>query len=506
MNPRLSVALTAVVASLAVLPAAAQDLASFEKRVTLKKLPNGLTVLVVERKEAPVFSYVTRVDVGSAQEVAGITGLAHMFEHMAFKGTDVIGTTDGAAEKAALAKVEEAYAAYDSARRKTAGRDEKDVARLESAWKAAIAEADKFVVPGAFGEIVEREGGVGLNASTSSDETTYFYSMPSNRLELWAYLESERFVKPSLREFYKERDVVMEERRMRTDSRPGGRLLEEFVSAAFIAHPYGNGVIGWASDLSSFSATDAQRFYEQHYVPENMYVAVVGDVKTAETLRLVEEYFGRLPARPRPGPVRTVEPAQRGAREVVLKDPSQPLYYEGYHKPEGQHPDEPVFDVLADLLATGRTSRLYRSLVRDKKLCAAAGALHGFPGNKYPNLFAFYGVTTPGHTADEVRGALQAEIDRLKNEDVPAEELKMVKTRTKADLIRGLGSNIGLARQLSYFQMRFGDWRELFRNVERIQSVTPADIRRVAKATFREENRTVARIESIPRTPAGGAQ
>ena len=239
----------------------AQDLASFEKRVTLKVLDNGLTALVCERPEAPVFSFFTHVDVGADREVPGITGLAHMFEHMAFKGTDKIGTNDYAAEKAALEKIETAYDSYDRERRREVGRNEKKVAELEKAWKDAVAAADQYVVKNEFGEIVEREGGVGLNAFTGSDETAYFYSFPSNRVELWAYLESERFLHPAMREFYKERDVVFEERRLRTDSQPTGRLIEQFLTAAFTAHSYGHPVVGWASDLQAFSATDAMNFY-----------------------------------------------------------------------------------------------------------------------------------------------------------------------------------------------------------------------------------------------------
>ena len=338
-------------------PAFPQDLASFEKRVTTRVLPNGLTLIVCERPEAPVFSFFTHVDVGSDHEVPGITGLAHMFEHMAFKGTDVIGTTDYAAEKAALQRVEQAYTVYDRERRKGVGRDDKKSAELEKAWKDAIKEADRYVVPNAFGEIVDREGGVGLNASTGQDQTDYFYSFPANRLELWAYLESERFLKPVMREFYKERDVVMEERRMRTDSQPTGRLFEQFLAAAFTAHSYGRPVVGWPSDLRTFSATDAMDFYQRYYVPANIVVTVVGDVRAAEVVPLAERYFGRLPKGPKPEPLRTEEPPQRGERQVVLKETAQPFYVEGYHRPEGTHGDDAAFTVAADLLSSGRTSR-----------------------------------------------------------------------------------------------------------------------------------------------------
>jgi predicted Zn-dependent peptidase len=477
-------------------PAAAQDLASFEKRVTLEKLPNGLTLLVLERPEAPVFSFFTHVNAGADREVPGITGLAHMFEHMAFKGTDRIGTTDYAAEKVALEKVETAYRAYDVERRRPVGRDDQKVAALEKAWKDAIAEADRFVKANEFGEIVDREGGTGLNAFTNSEETGYFYSLPANRLELWAYLESERFLKPVMREFYKERDVVMEERRMRTESNPIGRLIEQFIATAFTAHPYGQPVVGWPSDLRSFSATDAQRFFEAYYVPSNMVVSVVGDVRTPEVVALAGKYFGRLPARPQPEPLRTVEPPQAAERQVVLRDPAQPVYVEGYHKPNVLHPDDAVYDVISDLLSAGRTSRLYRSLVRDKKIAAGAGGFGGFPGEKYANEFIVFAFTTPGHTPQEARDAIRAELERLKNEDVPAEELRMVKTRAKANLIRRLDNNSGLAIQLATAQARYGDWRELFRQVDRIDAVTAADIRRVAASTFTEGNRTVGMIES----------
>src|SRR6267378_591418 len=233
---------------------AAQDVASFEKRITVKKLDNGLTILVCERPEAPVFSFFTLVDAGSAQDPQRETGLAHMFEHMAFKGTDKIGTKNYPAEKVALEKVEAAYAAYIAERDKRVGRDEAKVKQLEKAWQDAVQEASQYVVPNEFSEIVERNGGEGLNAFTNDDETGYHYSFPENRLELWAYLESERFIHPVMREFYKERNVVIEERRMRTDSRPIGRLLEQFISAAFQAHPYHRPTVGWLADLNYFSA------------------------------------------------------------------------------------------------------------------------------------------------------------------------------------------------------------------------------------------------------------
>ena len=488
--------------------AAAQDMASFEKRTTVKKLDNGLTVVICERPEAPVFSFFTHVDAGSVQDPLGETGLAHMFEHMAFKGTDKIGTTDYPAEKIALEKVEQTYAAYIAERDKPVDRNDQKLKDLEKDWKDAVTAANKYVKPNEFPQIVENNGGEDLNANTSDDETNYFYSFPENRLELWAYLESERFLHPVMREFYKERNVVIEERRMRVDSNPIGRLLEQFTTAAFQAHPYHRPTIGWISDLNSFSATDAKQFFDKYYIPSNMVVTVVGDVKASETMPIVEKYFARIPSRPKPDERTTTEPPQNAERRVVLQEMSQPLYLEGYHRPDYRSPDDAVYDSIADLMSNGRTSRLYRALVRDKKIASDSAGFTGLPGNKYPHLFAFYAFPLPGHKPDEMADAIHVEIEKLKKEDISDEELRMIKTRAKANLLRSLGSNEGLANNLALYQARYDDWRELFRSVDRIDRVSKADIRRVANQTFVPTNRTVGIIET--KMPAadqkGGAQ
>jgi predicted Zn-dependent peptidase len=320
--------------------------------------------------------------------------------------------------------------------------------------------------------------------------------MPSNKVELWAYLESGRFIDPVFREFYKERDVVMEERRLRTESSPGGRLFEQFTATAFYAHPYKQPVVGYMSDLMSFTRQDAEVFYRKYYVPSNITIAIVGDVKSEEVLPIVETYFGRMPAGPKPEPLRTVEPKQTAEKSVVLVDPAQPVYMEGYHRPEGTSADDAVYDVIADVLSSGRTARLYRSLVRDKKIAAGAGAFNGLPGTKYPTLIVMRAVPTPGHTNAEVQAAIREQLERLKTEPLTDDELKMVKTRAKASLIRSLDDNSGIADQLTYFQARYGDWREMFKTVERLDKVTKEDVMRVASATFVPTNRTVGTIEN----------
>ena len=350
----------------------AQYLAGFEKKTTVKVLPNGLTLIVCERPEAPVFSYYTLVDAGSADDPQGESGLAHMFEHMAFKGTDQIGTTNYPAEKVALAKVEIAYAAYDAEYRKRVGQDPAKLAQLKKVFEDAQEAAEKYVIPNQFSIIAEENGVVGMNAETEEDSTQFFWSMPSNRLELWAYMESARIDHPVYREFYKERDVVQEERRMRIDSNPIGAMVEQFLATAYMAHPYRVPAVGWESEISQVSATEADAFHKKYYVPSNIVIAVVGDVKAADAMPMLTKYFGAIPAGPRPEPMTTVEPPQFAEKSVVIREPTQPFYLEGYHRPDYRDPDDSVYDAISDILSNGRTARLYKSLVRDQKIAADA--------------------------------------------------------------------------------------------------------------------------------------
>ncbi len=472
------------------------DLASFEQRVTEYTVKNGWTFILVERPVAPVFAFMTAVNVGSAQEEAGMTGLAHMFEHMAFKGTPRLGTKNYTEEKKALEELERAYLAYQDARLGSTS-DAQHIEHLLNIYKSKQQAAAKFVKKNEFGDIVEREGGVALNAFTSADATGYFYALPANKIELFCFLESERFLHPVFREFYEERDVVMEERRLRTESRPIGRLLEQFVATAFTAHPYHHPVIGYASDIQSYTMTDAEKFFKTYYVPSNMVTAIVGDIHPETLIPLLETYFGRIPGGPTPSPLRTVEPPSIAEKVVTLQDPSQPFYLEGYHKPAATHPEQPVFDAIDDILTNGRTSRFHRSLVRDKQIAVDAGAYGAYPGEKYPHLWVAYAVPARGVSNETVQHALREELHRLKTEEVTDEELAKFRTRAKASLIYSLKSNLGLAMSLTDYHTLFGDWRELFRHIQRIDRVTKADIQRIAKETFLASNRVVAQIETV---------
>ncbi|HUB51178.1 MAG TPA: pitrilysin family protein [Terracidiphilus sp.] len=505
-------ALLIALVALAALPSArAQDLKSFEQRITTKVLPNGLTIIICYRPEAPVFSYDTFIDAGDVDDPGGESGLAHMFEHLAFKGTTQIGTTDYAAEKVALEKVEAANDAYEAEYLKPVGRDPQKLEELHKAFLQAQAEADKYVIPNQFTEVAEQNGAHGLNAETGLDDTQYFWSMPENRLELWAWLESGRLSDVVPRQFYKERDVVMEERRMRVDSDPIGRLVEQFVATAYEVHPYHRPNIGWPSEVSQITATEAMAFHRKYYVASNIVVSIVGDIDAKTAMPMLEKYFSKVPGGPHPEDLTSVEPTQTAEKSIVIHEQTQPFYVEGYHRPSYRDPDDAVYDAISDIMSNGRVSRLYRSLVEQQQIAAVAQGFSGFPGAKYPSLFAFYAVPVPGHTPAEMRDAIHKEIDKLKTTDVTDAELQMYKTRTRADLLRGLADNQGLANSLAEYQTRYGDWRELFNQLKEVDAVTKADIRRVANKVFIESNRTSAEIDTNPPPgeqpqQSGGAQ
>ena len=481
--------------------AGAQSLQDFEKKVTEFTLANGLHFIVVERHEAPVVSFHTYVNVGSVDDPRGETGIAHMFEHMAFKGTETIGSKNWPEEKKALDAVDQTYARLDEERRKGLHADPKKIEALESQMKEAIAQAETFVEPNEYDRIVESNGGVGMNASTGEDATNYFYSFPSNRLELWFLLESERFLKPVFREFYKERDVVREEVRMRVESSPQGKLLEMLLATAFAAHPYRTMPGGWASDVDNLQRPEAERFYKIYYTPGNMTIGIAGDVNPAEAKRLAEKYFSRLPRKPPPPLIHTMEPQQEGEKRVVVASPSQPLLVIAYKRPDQYSPDDATLDVLSDVLSGGRTGILYKELVRDKQIALAAESVATFPSGKYPPLFLFFVVPSSGHTVEENEKAAYAIIEHIKSEPVDAEAIQRVKTKLRAELIRKLDNNTGLASELPTYYANYGDWRKLFTELQEYDRVTAADVERVAKTYLTGPTRTVAYTYA----PVGGA-
>lgn len=459
--------------------------------VTEFTLENGMKFIVLERPQAPVVSFMIYANVGAVNETDGKTGLAHYLEHLAFKGTSRIGTKNYAAETELFAKMDETFTQIKAAE---AAGDEATAAQLRAELETLQKEAATYVEQNKYGQIIEQAGGVGLNATTSADATRYFYSLPSNKLELWMSLESERFLDPVFREFFEEKQVILEERRMRVDNSPIGTMVEEFLEASFETHPYRRPIIGYTEDLYAMNRQDIQAFYDTYYGPNNLTAVVVGDVNPAEVKTMAEIYFGRYTPRPAPPEIVITEPPQTAPREFSLALDSEPWYLEGYHRPGITHPDHVIYGMIESLLASGRTSRLYQTIVNDARVALDIGSLNGFPGDKYENIFLLYGLTAPGSTPEDIAILFAQELERLQQEPVSPEELERVKTQARAGLLRSLDSNSGMAALFAEYEAKTGSWRNVFKDLETIDAVTATDVQRVAQTLFKVNNRTVGKL------------
>jgi predicted Zn-dependent peptidase len=468
--------------------------ASLEGRVREHTLANGMKFLLVERHESPTVSMYLRFKAGGVDEWTGVSGTAHLLEHMLFKGTPTLGTRDWEKEKPLLAEMETVGSALDREVLQGEKADAAEVARLRKRMEELQAEHKKYVLKDEIDEIYSKNGAVGFNAMTGKDNTTYVLSLPSNRLELWARIESERMLRPVLREFYSERDVVMEERRKSLESRPGGVLFEAFTGAAFLAHNYRIPTIGWASELQYLALEDVEKFRRTYYAPNNTIGAIVGDFDHAKTVVLLEKYFGPIPAQKLPRPLTTVEPEQKGERRVKVEFDANVQLLIGFHKPTMPSHDDYVMDLAQAVLSNGRTSRFYRNLVEGKQLAVGVSAGNGTPGARYANLFIISGTPRHPHTVAELEAAIYEELDKLGKTPVSARELQKVLNNAEADLIRGMDSNDGLASNLTYYEAVGGDWRYLVRYLENLKKLTPAELQACAAKYFVASNRTVAEL------------
>jgi predicted Zn-dependent peptidase len=463
-------------------------------RVIEHTLKNGMKVLMIERHEAPIVSMNLTYKVGGVNEHVGISGIAHLYEHMAFKGSKTIGTKDYKKEAPLLSEMDRLYAKILAERAKGPRSDVKKLEEMEEKFQKLQEEAEVFVISNELGQLYERNGAEGLNASTGKDLTRYTVSLPANRLPLWAAVESDRMAHPVLREFYKEKQVVMEERRLRYDNSPDGKLYEAFLSTAFWAHPYGLPVIGWPTDIETITRPMTEEFFKAHYGPKNAVVAIVGDIHPNEVIRLMDETFGRIPSSADPAPVEIVEPDQDGERRVEIEFDAGPRLMMGFHKPEIGTKEDDVFDVMDSILGDGRSSRLFRSLVKEKQLAVSVSTSSGTPGGKYPNMFVINAVPRAPHTTAELEEAITSELERLKTEPVEAKELQKTLNQLDAYLIRSLQSNSGLAAQVAYYDAVAGDWKYILSSHDRMAKVTPEDIRQTAGKYFVKKNRTVATL------------
>jgi predicted Zn-dependent peptidase len=471
----------------------AQNLEAFEEKVTEFTLNNGLHFIIIERDIAPVASFITFVDVGSANEPVNNTGIAHIFEHMVFKGSKEIGTTNWEEEQNLIDEMDEAYRAWVREKYRP-NPDEELMERYWEEFEKHKEAAAEYVVTNEFDEIVSREGATGLNAFTSADATGYFYSLPQNKAELWFSLEADRFKNPVFREFFEEKEVIMEERRMRTDSNPVGRLVEEFLSVAYSAHPYRNPVIGWPSDITSTTIADTQKFYETYYAPGAFTISIAGDVDPDRMRELADIYFGDIPAGDPAPEVRTIEPEQRGERRFIIEDDSQPFFLAGYHTVDQMHPDWPALQLLGSIISEGRTSRLYKRMVEDEQLALNIQAFNGFPGTKYQSMFLTFAVPNRGVELEVIENTIDEEIQKTKDGDITREELDRAVTNARAGLVRSLNSNMGLALSLAETHAQQGDWRRVFTYLDDLQNVTLDDLQRVANEYLVKKNRTVGLI------------
>jgi predicted Zn-dependent peptidase len=460
-----------------------------EDKVVEHEFANGLKLLVVERHDTPVVSAYITIGVGSVHETSETRGVAHLLEHMLFKGTTTLGTTDYSKEKPLLEAIERAGGQLDALRLQTEA-DPEQVAALEQELAALQTEHKQYVIKDVFSNIYAENGGVGYNAFTSKDQTTYLISLPSNKLELWALLESDRMKNPVLREFYTERDVIREERRRSYDTNPSRHHYESLVTNAFNVHPYRNPIIGWHSDIANLNPQKTREFLQKYYAPINTDIALVGDVKAADAIALVERYFGGLaPGTPVPR-VAAIEPEQQGEKRIMEIFDAEPRLALAWHKPTMPHKDDYIFDLITEILGGGRTSRLYRSLVVEQQL-ATSVSVYGAPGSRYPNLFVIDAIPRYPHTTDEVEKAIYDELDRLKAEMVDDAELTKVRNRLVTDQLRHLRSNSGLARILTTYQSIADDWRYFTTFASEIEKLVAEDIKVAANKYLHANNRTV---------------
>ncbi|WP_061221855.1 M16 family metallopeptidase [Leptospira weilii] len=478
---------------------------SLEEKTRTFRMDNGLRVLMMKREDSPTIAVYTKFLVGSADETPEISGTAHLLEHMLFKGTKNIGTTNYEKEKLYLDQIAVWGKRLDSLRikeleMKSRGeepsvefKDQIDV--LSKRFSALLELHRKFVISNEDNYIYSRNGGVGFNAYTSNDVTNYQILLPANRLEIWAKLESDRLKNPIFREYYTERDVVLEERRMRVENRGMGILREKYLDAAFPeGHPYRMPVIGYEKNLGFLDLENTQTFFKNYYDPQRMVIAVVGSLDFEKTEKILRNYFGDLKKRNTPTPKKTAEAGWTGPKFVSVVHPSTPSKIIGFHKPSFPHPDDAVFSVIDTLLAEGESGRLFKKLVLEEQIAQGVYCWNGDPGDRLSNLFSIYITNNQNADQKKVESLVQGELDRLKTELITSEVLFKIKNQILGGYLRALDDNGKLADVLSLYQLLYGDWKELLRGYEELDTVTPEDVQRVAKKYFVPENRTIAEL------------
>jgi predicted Zn-dependent peptidase len=486
---------------LAALPAVAAD----KPQITVDEytLGNGMKWLLYEQHDSPTVAAFWTARVGSVNEREGITGISHFFEHMMFKGTKTIGTTNIDEDLRLIEeqeKLRDAMRAEMEVMREKLRRGEIDDLQKPESWTERYRELDKqfdalvqkqreTIVKDQLDQIYTKNGGEFLNAFTSEDQTAYFLRVPKNKLELWAWLESDRLLNPVFREFYSERDVVFEERRLGVESTPLGKYDEEFNALFWEASPYKWPVVGWASDIPMYTLDQARQYFATYYAPNNLTGVLAGDFRAAEVKPLLERYFGRIPrGKVEPPPVVTLEPKQLGEKRFNAEAETSPTVRIWWKAVSALHKDTPALELLADVLS-GRTGRLYKGLVLGRQVANESSA--SLEDRKYGGIFEVETTVKDGEEPAKAEAAVYEEIEKLQKEPVPAEELQKVKNAYKANAYRRLSSPLYVGFQLVRNDA-MGDWRLINTSAERADAVTAADLQRVAQQYLTKENRTVA--------------
>ncbi|MEK6677349.1 MAG: insulinase family protein [Planctomycetota bacterium] len=483
----------------------------------VETLDNGLKVLMVERHEQPMVAAGVFYDVGGVNDPHGKSGIAHLFEHMLFKGSKIIGTTDYEAEKTYIEQIEKLRIKMNEEmnrmrvmKRRGEISDVLDPKQWTPEYTAMKKQEDELVTAqrqyiknNEFFNLYTTNGGAGLNAGTAEDITFYFVQLPTNKLELFFWLESDRMTGGIMREFYVERDNVREERRLRTDSTPTGKLDESFEALFWQAHPYGVPVLGWASEVESISAQDVRDFYKVHYAPNNAVLVLVGDFQSDKALALAKKYFGRLSRAPsEPDPLITEEPRPLGVRRLDAEAETNPRVMVRFHSVAMAHKDEPALDVLAGLL-NGKAGRLYKRLVTKDDM--VIGVPRGEnSAQQYAGYFEIGATVKEGRDPQEVERIVVEELTKLHDGEITDRELQKVKNQVLAGSVRRLQSNFGLMLQLGMFET-FVNWQYLNESPERIQKVTTDEVRAVARKYIDPKTRTVA-IYRTKQAASGGSE
>jgi predicted Zn-dependent peptidase len=473
----------------------ADSFSGLKSSVKAKVLSNGMRFIVLEQSEIPVISFHVYTDVGSTQESDEISGIAHLLEHLAFKGSKTVGTRDYLSESKIL---DEEDAVYDQLQYEKGlkVKDDKRIKELEVKFDDLEKKAKSFVVNNEYFDLLMKEGDTKVNAYTSSDATQYVNGLPSNRLEFWMAVTSDRFLNPVFRDFYKEKAVVMEERRLTLENNPQRRLLEDFFASAFKAHPYRRSVVGNMSDVEKITRSDVTNFFKQYYTPNNMTAVIVGDVKADEVFNLAQTYFGRLQQGPRITPIRTVEPEQWGERKVTVAADSEPFLILGYKRPAVTDKDDLSLSALAYILGEGRTSRLYERLVKKEKKAMSIGVDSSSPGDKYPSLLLIYAVPNKGTSCAQLQKIIEEELDKIKKDGVRSEEVSKYIAAEKKQLIDSMKNNGSMARLLAYYQVVKGDWNVLFDEISKIEKISTGDVKKAAQIYLINNNRTIGELQS----------